>query len=67
VPHLWDGMDHQKPSPARFFRAQLRRRGEQDLQPDLLRFYDALAEDPQRALSDVSFDAEGGAGRALAA
>jgi hypothetical protein len=52
---------------ARFFRAQLRRRGDQDLNPELLEFYDSLAEDPQRAMSDVSFEMEGGEGRALAA
>lgn len=50
---------------AQFFLAQMRRRGE-DLDPKTLRFYEALAADPGRALSDVLIEMEQGAGRRLA-
>ncbi len=50
---------------ARFFLAQMRRRGE-DLDPKTLQFYEALAADPGRALSDVLIEMEQGAGRRLA-
>lgn len=50
---------------ARFFLAQMRRRGE-DLDPKTLRFYEELAADPGRALSDVIFEMGQGAGRRLA-
>jgi hypothetical protein len=63
---LSEGRDVEARDRARFFRAQLRRRGDADLDPALLEFYDAMAEDPNRAMADVSIDMEEGAGRALA-
>ena len=50
---------------ARFFLRQLRRSGA-DLDPRTLEFYESVAADPGRAMSDVAFDVEQGAGRRLA-
>lgn len=62
---LSEGRNDEARDRARFFLAQLRRRGG-DLDPRLIGFYESLATDPGRAMSDVAFEVEQGAGRRLA-
>lgn len=51
---------------ARFHLGQLRRRGN-EVDSELLEFYESMARDPGRAMADVAIESEGGAGRRLAA
>jgi tetratricopeptide (TPR) repeat protein len=62
---LGEGRSDEARERARFFLRQLRRSGA-DLDPGMLEFYEQVAADPGRAMSDVAFDMEQGAGRRLA-
>lgn len=62
---LSEGRSDEARARARFFLRQLRRSGA-DLAPGTLEFYEQVAADPGRAMSDVAFDIEQGAGRRLA-
>ena len=62
---LGEGRSDEARERARFFVRQLRRSGA-DLDPGMLEFYEQVAADPGRAMSDVAFDMEQGAGRRLA-
>lgn len=62
---LGEGRSDEARERARFFLRQLRRSGA-DLDPGTLAFYERVAADPGRAMSDVAFDIEQGAGRRLA-
>ena len=62
---LGEGRSDEARERARFFVRQLRRIAA-DLDPGMLEFYEQVAADPGRAMSDVAFDMEQGAGRRLA-
>ncbi len=62
---LGEGRSDEARERARFFQRQLRRSGA-DLDPGMLEFFERIAADPGRAMSDVAFDIEQGAGRRLA-
>ncbi len=62
---LAEGRDDEARERARFYLRQLRRSGA-DLDPRTLELYEQVAADPGRAMSDIAFDMEQGAGRGLA-
>lgn len=60
-----EGRNDEARERAGFFLRQLRRSGE-DLEPRTLEFYEQVAADPARAISNIAFDMERGAGHRLA-
>lgn len=62
---MGEGRNDEARQRAGFFLRQLRRAGG-DLEPRILEFYERVAADPTRAMSDVAFDMTQGVGRRLA-
>jgi tetratricopeptide (TPR) repeat protein len=61
-----EGHERQARDRARFFLEQMRRKGSEHVDPETLEFYQQLATDPDRALSDVVIASGDGTGRRLA-